>query len=96
VDRQTLTSEILMSRTCARLADHVDDRLADAVAFAMKRCLPPGAVLAAALETAVNLPEFGRGIGNTELLEQFAARLRKRELVDFGWALAHLNQPPRQ
>ena len=46
-----------------------------AVAFAEERGLPPGAVLAVALETAVNLLQSEHGIDTTaELLEQLAAR----------------------
>jgi hypothetical protein len=89
--------EIQMSDACARLADRVLDGLLAAVAFAEKKGLPPEAVLAAALETAVNLLEFERGFDTAaELLEQLAARLRNREMVDFGWALAQLNQQPRE
>jgi hypothetical protein len=77
--------DLQMSNACARLADRALDGLLASVAVAEKRGLPPEAVLAAALETAVNLSEFERGIDPTaELLEQLAARLRKREMIDFG------------
>jgi hypothetical protein len=90
--------EMQMSDACARLADHVLEGLLDAVTFAEKRGLPPEqTVLAAALETAVNLLAFERCIDITfELVEQLAAQLGKRELFDFGWALAQLRQQSRK
>jgi hypothetical protein len=76
--------EIQMTATCARLADRVLDGLLAAVGFAEERGLPPEAVLAAALETAVNLLESEHGIDTTaELLEQLAARVEKARAFRF-------------
>ncbi len=86
-----------MSRACARLADHVLDDLLDTVEQAEQLGLPREAVLAAALETAVNLLEFERGIDVTAgVLEDLAASRRKREFFEFGWVLNRLQQYPRK
>jgi hypothetical protein len=86
-----------MSRVCTKLADRVLDGLLDAVEQAEQMSLPPEAVLAAALETAVNLLEFERGIDTTAaVLEDLAALRRKREFFEFGWVLTRLRQYPRQ
>jgi hypothetical protein len=67
--------------------------LLDAVNVAERLGLPPEAVLASSLETAVNLLPFERGVATATLLEQLASVLRERGQFEFGWVLEYLNRP---